>query len=430
MWLVTLDKRQHNGTTFGFDIQTLFSDRFKDDKLFEYNDKGFFIQDGVLLNKSLLLNKGQEFSECIESISESEALYFKHFKGPFTGCHYNAKTDIFIAFGNQTGDAAVFYYDSEKYFAVSSDFNMLFNWCRDRDLQLSFNQVAANHIMSFGFVTEGNTIVEEIRKQNPGEYIELKNKRETSIDSYHHFTFGSYSITNMKEAIQTVDKGFRNAVRLCFEKDKEYGYELKAIDGTVFHFDSQDLVEANYHLWTIQDAKDGDVLVASDGSIFIFNSSDNDGCKFHVALTTDNKLVIDHKLKHHWKTSTAIHPATKKQRDTLTKAMLSLGYTFDFDKKELKKIKKESKKIKKESKNSNSYCQEHCKGFQETGKCFADGDCKDKIDAKQDENDEKMIDEIIVDIEVLKEQEMTKYGKELYQEEIDWLKSLKQKIGG
>ena len=31
---------------------------------------------------------------------------------------------------------------------------------------------------------------------------------------------------------------------------------------------------------------------------------------------------------------------------------------------------------------ANSYCQEHCKGFQETGKCFADGDCKAKTIAE------------------------------------------------
>ena len=41
-----------------------------------------------------------------------------------------------------------------------------------------------------------------------------------------------------------------------------------------------------------------------------------------------------------------------------------------------------------EQKLTNSYCQEHCKGFQETGKCFADGDCKakttDKDEPKED----------------------------------------------
>lgn len=35
-----------------------------------------------------------------------------------------------------------------------------------------------------------------------------------------------------------------------------------------------------------------------------------------------------------------------------------------------------------EQKPADSYCEEHCKGFQETGKCFADGECKAKKDAE------------------------------------------------
>ena len=38
---------------------------------------------------------------------------------------------------------------------------------------------------------------------------------------------------------------------------------------------------------------------------------------------------------------------------------------------------------KQEQKPADSYCQENCKGFQETGKCFADGECKAKREAEQ-----------------------------------------------
>ena len=41
------------------------------------------------------------------------------------------------------------------------------------------------------------------------------------------------------------------------------------------------------------------------------------------------------------------------------------------------------------------------------------------------EEDKEMLNDIIVDVEVLKEQDRTKDGKEIYQKEIDWLKSLK-----
>ena len=36
-----------------------------------------------------------------------------------------------------------------------------------------------------------------------------------------------------------------------------------------------------------------------------------------------------------------------------------------------------------EQKPADTYCQENCKGFQETGKCFADGECKAKREAEQ-----------------------------------------------
>lgn len=79
---------------------------------------------------------------------------------------------------------------------------------------------------------------------------------------------------------------------------------------------------------------------------------------------------------------------------------------------------------KQEQKPADSYCQENCKGFQETGKCFADGECKAKREAEQEE-DEEILDGIITDVEVLKEQDKTKSGKEAYQKEIDWLKSIR-----
>jgi len=41
-----------------------------------------------------------------------------------------------------------------------------------------------------------------------------------------------------------------------------------------------------------------------------------------------------------------------------------------------------AKTCKDEQKPANSYCQENCKGFQETGKCFADGECKAKREAE------------------------------------------------
>lgn len=126
----------------------------------------------------------------------------------------------------------------------------------------------------------------------------------------------------------------------------------------------------NAHLWTIKDAKDGDVLVASDGSIFLFKSTINGACKHYVALTTDNVINFNEGLEHYWETSTAVHPATKEQRDILLKAMADAGYAFDFEKKELKKIVKPQvppvEEPKEEQKDEEPVLQEHAPTIKET----------------------------------------------------------------
>jgi len=111
-------------------------------------------------------------------------------------------------------------------------------------------------------------------------------------------------------------------------------YQVTTTDGKIcdFKISKQD----NYRLWTIEDAKDGDVLVASDGSIFLFAGVDDCACKYYVALTTDNYIEINKEAKGgYWETSRAVYPATKEQRDTLEIAMADEGYEWDADKKEL-----------------------------------------------------------------------------------------------
>lgn len=72
---------------------------------------------------------------------------------------------------------------------------------------------------------------------------------------------------------------------------------------------------------------------------------------------------------------------------------------------------------------ADSYCEEHCKGFQETGKCFADGECKAKRDAERNhawsEEDELMFTSTINSL---------KLTNGTCDMKIDWLKSLKNRV--
>lgn len=116
-------------------------------------------------------------------------------------------------------------------------------------------------------------------------------------------------------------------------------------------------------LWNVNDAKDGDVLVASDSSIFLFKGTIDSACKHYVSLTTDGAVKFNEGLKHYWETSRAVHPATKEQRDALIKAMADAGYTFDFEKKELKRIEQKPAENRQETKpNGGIICEDFNEG--------------------------------------------------------------------
>jgi hypothetical protein len=88
-------------------------------------------------------------------------------------------------------------------------------------------------------------------------------------------------------------------------------------------------------LWTIRDAKDGDVLVHNNCT-FIFM-----GIKDGIVQAIEENILELVSFGEPNKDND-YHPATKEQRDTLLKAMADAGYTFDFDKKELKNIEQKS----------------------------------------------------------------------------------------
>lgn len=96
------------------------------------------------------------------------------------------------------------------------------------------------------------------------------------------------------------------------------------------------VLEKEYHLWTIADAKCGDVLVASDGSLFIL-SKVVDTAAFHYFSLCKNGSKEIGDGNHAWESVRGCHPATKEERELLYAKMKESGWEWDSEKKELKK---------------------------------------------------------------------------------------------
>lgn len=100
------------------------------------------------------------------------------------------------------------------------------------------------------------------------------------------------------------------------------------------------ICESDIRLWTIQDAKDGDVLFTSSTAsheTFIFKNIDEKGnAKCYFAYDSEDGF---REGKYHFiGRATKCKPATKEQHDILFQKMHEAGYEWDAEKKELIKI--------------------------------------------------------------------------------------------
>lgn len=184
-------------------------------------------------------------------------------------------------------------------------------------------------------------------------------------------------------------------------------------------------VNETFHLWSVKDAKDGDVIAFSNDTIVMFKNLYNSTTFHSYCHIEDGIFNISKDDMPDWWEGKGFYPATKEQREILMKAMTDAGYQWDAEKKELKKIEDE---IEIPFGAKDSELQEVTyyipKGFH----AEIDDDKvvikKGKKTAEWSENDEEILKNLI-DYFSLDD------GLRLPTEEtIDWLKSLKQRIDG
>ena len=115
-----------------------------------------------------------------------------------------------------------------------------------------------------------------------------------------------------------------------------FGYDI--VGGGYFNDDNEGV-----HLWTIQDAKDGDVLVTVNGKRpFIYKGcldpNHPDSPVAYYGIDTEGYFCSGGGHFDHWWTDSKVQPATKEQRDLLFSKMKEYGFEWDTDKKESRKI--------------------------------------------------------------------------------------------
>lgn len=118
-----------------------------------------------------------------------------------------------------------------------------------------------------------------------------------------------------------------------FEEDKGVGIKVWFSNGTGTWVDYL----KGYHKWTIEDARDGDVLADNLGVVLFKSIRDNNVINYYAYLSGIFSVQKD---EEYWgyAVNCTLSPATNEQRERFFAAMHDAGYEWDADKLELRKI--------------------------------------------------------------------------------------------
>jgi asparagine synthase (glutamine-hydrolysing) len=201
--------------------------KFLNDKIFFANDKYLIITEGVILNNHQMMQQynAASWQECVETMYEQlgETFYLP-WRGSFCGLLYDKKEQKWIVFTNHIGDKQLFYVHVDGTILLSTEMDMLVQTLKQNNVPLSLHRDAVYFTITHGFMIEDQTIANEIKKLPAGHYLRIQDGK-TELLQYHRFTNKPNTTITHEDAIKEIDRLFRNAVRLQFEKDKEYGYK-------------------------------------------------------------------------------------------------------------------------------------------------------------------------------------------------------------
>ena len=210
--------------------QTL--NKFIQDKAFEETEQRIIIAEGYLLNKAELFKK-YDSSTITELISHTLEIcgeaFFSEFRGCFAGAVYVKAEDKWIVYTNQIGDNPVFYLLIDGKFAAASQVNYLLGFCKEQEIDLTFNESCAYQMLTYGYIATDETYANEIKRLHGGDYLVYQHGK-LEVKTYHRFEKHTERFEGQTEAqiIDEIDRVFRNAVDLEWRKDDEYGYRYLA----------------------------------------------------------------------------------------------------------------------------------------------------------------------------------------------------------
>lgn len=211
----------------GFYVERRTVRKFLNDKVLCNDERYLILTEGVILNsKSLIKKYGKENlrDTVIEMYEKSGEAFFNEFRGSFSGVLYDKKLNKWLIYTNHVGDKWVFYSVLEDGIVVGSELPWVASYLKKNGIRYSFDEFGAYCLLTYGYMLEDYTLIKEVKRLLPGHYIKIENGKVT-VNQYFKLDNTPDETQSEEEIIENVDRLFRRAIELEFEKDREYGYK-------------------------------------------------------------------------------------------------------------------------------------------------------------------------------------------------------------
>ncbi len=200
--------------------------KFLDDKILQENERYIIVTDGVLLNKKTLMEQYQcdsLFALIITMYQQHGIKFPDYFRGGVSGALYDKVENQWHIWTGHVGDNALFYYRCQNQFIVASQVNYILDNIEKNTLTL--NEQAVYSMLTYGFMYDDRTYANEIKRIPPGCVLTISDEG-IGISRYYVVDNNKIDVSSWSkdDIIDELDRRFRNAVKLEFDKDLEYGY--------------------------------------------------------------------------------------------------------------------------------------------------------------------------------------------------------------
>jgi asparagine synthase (glutamine-hydrolysing) len=210
----------------GATLERFTNPKFLQDKIFQDDQEILVVIEGAILNFKKLQNNSMQvdYFHTVKKMYQQQGDGFcNSFRGEFSGVLYDKPEDKWIIFTNHTSAEPLFYFYDDNIFICASELHLVTQVLRKLNIRYSLDEIGAYCLLTFGFMLEEYTLVKQVKKLRPGNYIKVE-KGKMSINEYRSFNNSTQTTDSHTKIIDTLETLFQNAVKLEYGKDLEYGY--------------------------------------------------------------------------------------------------------------------------------------------------------------------------------------------------------------